>query len=226
VTNDHDEPDQRAAEPEAAPVSTREKRFEVFATFLLAFAALATAWTGYQASLWDGIQSSNYTQASAARTEAAQSRTEANQYRLADLSIFENWVDASIAGDDTLATFYRERFRPEFEVAFDAWIDLDPFENPDAPASPLGMPEYQPAGDVRADALEAEAALLFREGEEANTNSDVFTMSTLLFAVVLFFAAISEHFDYVRVRVFMLAVAAVGLVAGVVVAFGEPITSG
>jgi hypothetical protein len=36
------------------------------ATFLLAFAALATAWTGYEASSWDGIQSSNYTLASAA----------------------------------------------------------------------------------------------------------------------------------------------------------------
>ena len=54
------------AEREAPYVSEREKRFEVVATVLLAFAALATAWTGYQASLWDGVQSSNYTQASAA----------------------------------------------------------------------------------------------------------------------------------------------------------------
>jgi hypothetical protein len=51
-------------------------------------------------------------------------------------------------------------------------------------------------------------------------------MSTLLFAIVLFFAAISERFEYQRVRVFMLSVAAVGLVAGVVVAIGQPITAG
>jgi hypothetical protein len=221
--DDETSPEEPPAEPE---VSTREKRFEVIATFLLAFAALATAWTGYQASLWDGIQSSNYTQASAARTEAAQLRTEANQFRLADLSVFENFVDASIAGDEEIATFYRDRFRPEFEVAFDAWIALDPFDNPDAPPSPLAMPEYQLAADTEAATLDERADTLFREGEEANTDSDEYTMSTLLFAIVLFFAAISERFAYVRVRVFLLSIAAVGLVAGVAVAFGQPITTG
>jgi hypothetical protein len=224
--NETDEPTAEFADPEAPPVSTREKRFEVVATFLLAFAALATAWTGYQASLWDGIQSSNYTQASAARTEAAQLRTEANQFRLADLSVFESYVDASVGGSDELAEFYRERFRPEFEVAFDAWIALDPFTDPQAPPSPLAMPEYELAGDAEAATLESRAESLFREGEEANTNSDVYTMSTLLFAIVLFFAAISERFAYVRVRVFLLSIAAAGLVAGIVVAFGEPITAG
>jgi hypothetical protein len=230
MDDDETQPDEAPAEPEEPPaepeVSTREKRFEVIATFLLAFAALATAWTGYQASLWDGIQSSNYTQASAARTEAAQLRTEANQFRLADLSVFENFIDASIAGDEDVATFYRDRFRPEFEVAFDAWIALDPFDNPDAPPSPLAMPEYQLAADTEAATLDQQADTLFREGEEANTDSDEYTMSTLLFAIVLFFAAISERFAYVRVRVFLLSVAAVGLVAGVAVAFGQPITTG
>jgi hypothetical protein len=230
MDDDETQPDEAPAEPGEPPtepeVSTREKRFEVIATFLLAFAALATAWTGYQASLWDGIQSSNYTQASAARTEAAQLRTEANQFRLADLSVFENFIDASIAGDEDVATFYRDRFRPEFEVAFDAWIALDPFDNPDAPPSPLAMPEYQLAADTEAATLDERADTLFREGEDANTDSDEYTMSTLLFAIVLFFAAISERFAYVRVRVFLLSIAAVGLVAGIAVAFGQPITAG
>jgi hypothetical protein len=223
IDEDEPRPEVPPAEPE---VSTREKRFEVIATFLLAFAALATAWTGYQASLWDGIQSSNYTQASAARTEAAQLRTEANQFRLADLSVFENYVDASVDGNEELATFYRDRFRPEFEIAFDAWIALDPFDDPDAPPSPLAMPEYQLAADAEAATLDARADTLFSEGEQANSDSDVYTMSTLLFAIVLFFAAISERFAYVRVRVFLLSVAAVGLIAGIVVAFDQPITAG
>jgi hypothetical protein len=218
------------ADPEEEPpppfVSRREKRFEVVATLILAVTALATAWSGYQASLWDGIQSSNYTQASAARTEAAQLRTEANQYRLADLTLFENFVDATIDEDERLAAFYRERFRPEFEVAFDAWLELDPFVDAAAPASPLAMPEYQLADDADADALDARADTLFREGEDANTFSDVYTMSTLLLAITLFFAAISERFEYVRVRVALLALGALGLIAGIVVAFGQPITAG
>ena len=222
MSNDQDTND----EPDPPVVSKREKRFEVVATALLAFAALATAWTGYQASLWDGIQSSNYTQASAARTQAAQLRTEANQYRLADLSVFENYVDATIEGDDERASFYRERFRREFVPAFEAWVELDPFNDPSSPPSPLAMPEYQLAPDEQATALEAHANTLFSEGEDANTYSDIYTMSTLLFAVVLFFAAISERFDYIRMRVLLLSLAAVGLVVGLAVAIGQPITTG
>ncbi len=127
--------------------SSHERRLEIVAVAILAVTALATAWSGYQASLWDGIQSSNYTQASAARTNAAQERTEANQFRIADLTIFENHVDALIDGDDELAEFYRQRFRDEFAVAYEAWIALDPLENTDAPASPLLMPEYRLAAD-------------------------------------------------------------------------------
>jgi hypothetical protein len=222
VANGHDSDE----EPAAPYVSKREKRFEVVATVLLAFAALATAWTGYQASLWDGVQSSNYTQASAARTQAAQFRTEANQFRLADLSVFENYIDATIDVDEELASFYRDRFRPEFVPAFEAWEALDPFNDPNAPPSPFAMPEYQLEPDVQATALEVRASTLFSEGEDANTYSDIYTMSTLLFAVVLFFAAISERFDYIRMRVLLLSLAAAGLIAGLVVAVGEPITTG
>ena len=208
------------------PLATSEKRFEVVATILLACAALATAWSGYQASLWDGTQSSDYTQASAARTRAAQQLTEANQYRLADLSVFESFIDASLSGNDELAAFYRERFRDELEPAYEAWEALGPRTNPDAPASPLAMPEYRLAPEREAERLTARAEAKFAAGEDANTYSDVYTGSTLFFASALFFAAISERFAYVRARVTLLAISGLGLVAGFVVALTQPVTSG
>jgi hypothetical protein len=204
----------------------RSNRWEIVIVVLLGLTAVATAWSGYQASLWDGIQSSNYTQASGARTNAAQQRSAANQFRIADLSVFENYIDASISENTDLADFYRERFRDEFAVAFTAWIALDPLQNPDAPASPLAMPEYRLAADQNADDLEARADELFADGESANTNSDVYTLTTLLFAVTLFFGAIAERFDYRRARMALLAIAAIGLVGGVAVALGQPITIG
>jgi hypothetical protein len=223
--NMSDRPD--GAPDEARPtVSHTEKRFEIFATVLLAVAALATAWSGYQASLWDGIQSSNYTQASAARTNAAQKHTEANQYRLADLSVFENYIDASLDGDTKLADFYRPRFSEALEPAYEAWIALEPESNPDAPPSPLGMPDYQPAQEQESRDLTARAEAKFAEGEDANNYSDTYTASTLFFASALFFAAISERFAYVRARISLLAFAGVGLIAGVAVATTQPITSG
>ena len=223
MTNEHDAPDDQASNPH--PASRRENQFEVVATVLLAFAVLATAWTATRRRCRTAFSRAT-TQASAARTEAAQLRTEANVYRLADLSVFENYIDAFIDGDEELAAFYRDRFRPEFEPAYVAWIALDPFENPDAPPSPFGLPEYQLQADEEAVALELRADTLFEEGEIANTDSDEYTLATLLFAVVLFFAAISERFEYIRMRVILLALAAAGLIAGVAVAFGQPITTG
>jgi hypothetical protein len=199
---------------------------EIVASVLLGLAALATAWSGYQASLWDGIQSSSYTQASAARTRAAQQHTEANQFRLGDLSVFENYIDASLEGDTELADFYRTRFRDEFEPAFEAWSDLEPQTNPDAPPSPLAMPEYQLSQEQEAGELTDRADALFAEGEDANTISDTYTASTLLFASALFFTAISERFEYLRVRTGLLGMGVVGLVAGLALALSRPTTLG
>ena len=207
-------------------ISHSEKRLEIATVIILGFGALATAWSGYQGSLWDGIQSSNYTQASGARTTSAQQRTAANQFRLADLSVFESYIEATIDGNQEVADFYEQRFRDEFRPAFDAWMALDPLANPDAPATPLTMPEYQLAPDAEADRLEARADELFAAGEDANTVSDIYTLTTLLFAAVLFFAAISERFEYPRAQVVLLVMAGIGLVGGLVVAFGQPITSG
>jgi hypothetical protein len=220
------QPDGTPQDEDERPSKRAREWFEVVTVAILALAALATAWSGYQASLWDGIQASNYSQAAGARTNGAQQRTAANQFRLADLSVFENYVDARIDGDDELAGFYLQRFRDEFRVAYDAWIALDPFNNPEAPASPLGMPEYQLAADAEADRLEARADELFAAGEAANTDSDVYTLTTLLFAASLFFAAISERFEFVIAKVVLLSVAVVALLAGIGIALGQPITSG
>ena len=35
------------------------------------------------------------------------------------------------------------RFRPEFAVAFDAWIATDPEHNPDAAKGPMYLDEYK-----------------------------------------------------------------------------------
>lgn len=218
--------DDADAVDKVAPAHASHRRWEIVIVTVLGLTALATAWSGYQASLWDGIQSSDYSQASAARTNGAQQRTEANQFRIADLTIFENYMDAFINGDDEIAAFYHARFRDEFAVAFDAWLALDPLGNPDAPPSPLAMAQYQLAPDQNADDLEAHADELFAAGETANTNSDIYTLTTLLFAAVLFLAAVSERFDYARARIILLALACVGLISGVAIALSQPITTG
>ena len=203
-----------------------ERRFEIVSTIILSLAALATAWAGYQASLWDGIQSSDYGKASGLRTMSAQKATEANEYRLADLTVFENYVDARLSGNEELTDFYRARFRPELEVAYEAWVELDPWTSSEAPPSPLGMSEYQQPADAEAQDLLAQAEATFAWGEDANTVSDVFTLGTLLFAASLFFAAISERFEVVGPRATLVGIALLALVVGVVVVGAQPVTTG
>lgn len=212
--------------PPAPQVSRREKRTEIVATLLLGLTALATAWSGYQASLWDGIQSSNYTQASAARTESAERHTEANQLRLADLGVFENYIDADLDGDTELADFYRSRFSDPLEAGYEAWTALGPLTNPDAPPSPLAMPEYRIPADEESSELLAGAEAKFADGEDANNYSDAYTATTLMFAAALFFAAVSERFEYRRARLSLLAFGALGLVGGIALALTQPVTSG
>jgi hypothetical protein len=219
-------PEEVAEGPGGSSGAWSERRFELIATILLALAALSTTWAGFQASLWDGIQSSEYTQASALRTRGSASHLEANQLRLADLSVIENFIDASIDGDEMLADFYRERMSPQLEPAFEAWIALDPFTNPEAPLSPLTMPEYRLEADQEAAELIATAETTFRAGEDANTYSDRYTLATLIFASVLFFTAISERFEVPLFRAVLLVIAAVGFVGGVVVIATQPITGG
>jgi hypothetical protein len=217
-----------AGEPEPTGFlsSWSERRFETIATLLLAIAALATTWAGYQASLWGGIQSSHYSQAGALRVKSAQAYTRADQLRLADLSTFQGFLDAYGAGNTELSTFYQERFRPEFATAFDAWIALTPRTNPDAPASPFAMPEYQLSADADGADLSAQAEAQFNAGEDANTTSDTYVLATLLFASVLFFAGISERIETPVLRGSLLGIALLALTIGAIVTATQRVTTG
>ena len=199
---------------------------EIGATILLSIAAVATAWSGYQAALWDGIQSSSYTQASAARTEASQNNLEANQDRIIDLSLVESYLNARAMGELRLAEFYRSRMRDELRPAFDAWIALDPETNFEVPRSPQYMPQYHLAAQERGTALNQKADEKFEAGENANATSDTYVATTLFFASVLFFAGISERFDFRPARLTLLALACMSLSVGIVVAHSQPVTWG
>ncbi len=207
-------------------VSHSEKRLEILATILLSFAAVASAWSGFQASLWNGVQSSNYSQASALRTKATQSHLEANQDQIFNVNLLDGYFNADASGQIALRDFYRSRFRGELAKALDAWSALQPQVNPSAPRSPLRMPEYQLPAEDQANALDAQADAKFLYGEHANATSDTYVATTLFFASVLFFAAISERFEFRTARIILLTLAGVSLCAGLYIAITQRVTWG
>ena len=187
---------------------------EIIATILLALATLATAWSGYQSARWGGVQSTNYSQAGALRTESVRASNQAGQLAQIDIGIFTNWINAYAVDNQRLVDFYEQRFRPEFKVAFDAWLATDPANNPDAPKSPFSMPEYSLSLAQEADRLEQEASETFQVGAAANQTSDDYILNTVILASVLFLAGVQSRMKSIPARMIIDILGLVILVFG------------
>jgi hypothetical protein len=199
-----------------ASTEPRRDWIEIVATVLLALAAVATAWSSYQATRWNGEQAKAASRANALRADATQTATRADSLTEVDVATFIQWIDANATGEDELASFYLDRFRPEFRSAFDAWIATDPFAAPDAPPTPFAMDEYRLEDAAEAERLNAEAeefsAAVRRDVQRAGN----YVLGVVLFAVALFFAGMSTKLTAHGARLVMLGVGCV-VFAGAVV---------
>lgn len=166
---------------------------EVVSTVVLALAALAISWSGYQASRWTGEQAKAFSRANAARVESTRWSNLANSQTEIDVATFTQWVNSYARDETELAGFYRKRFRPEFKPAVEAWVATRPLKNPDAPLTPFATPQYRLAARAESDRLEtkagAEAAVANRNVQRA-TN---YVLGVVLFSSALFFGGISTR---------------------------------
>ncbi len=179
---------------------------EIVATVLLAFAAVATAWSSYQATRWNGENTKASSRVNALRIDAARAQGLAEGQTQVDIATFIQWVNASANDDDELADFYTERLRPEFRPAFDAWLATDPLTNPDAPRTPFTMVEYQlqaRADVARLDAEEEVMAAIVRRNVQRAGN---YVLAVVLFSVALFFAGMSTKLRGAGTRKVLLIV--------------------
>jgi hypothetical protein len=182
------------------------RRTETLAAILLALAAVATAWSSYQASRWTGEQAETFSAANASRVESTKAAALANAQTQVDIATFIQWVDAHLSSDEERATFYERRFRPEFEPAFNAWLDADPFEDRTAPPSPFAMPEYVLAAAEQGKELEAMAERLAAEARIDVQRATNYVLGVVLFAIVLFFAGIGMKLGSPHLRRILLGV--------------------
>jgi len=199
------------------------KTLEVLAAVALSLSALATSWSGYQASRWSGVMALDFAQTSGLRIASARAAGLASQLTQLDVALFTNWIEATAIKNQALADFYRERFRAEFAPAFAVWLASRPLENPTAPASPFELAEYRLAAAEEADQLEQQAEALFSQAAAANATSDRYVLNSVLLALVLFFSALTARFGLFAVRVALLAIALALLGIGLVNLFSYPI---
>ena len=181
-------------------------RVALVATVLLALAAVATAWSSYQASRWNGEATKATARGNAARVESTRQSDLANSLAQVDLAVFTQWVDAYARDETVLRDFYFKRFRAEFKPAVVAWLATKPLKNPNAPLSPFAMPQYTSAARDAAEKLRADAdawAARARRNVQRSTN---YVLGVVMFAAALFFAGMSTKLPAPPLRIAMVSI--------------------
>ncbi|MGO4258287.1 hypothetical protein [Marmoricola sp. RAF53] len=189
---------------------------EVIVTVLLVVAALGTSWSSYQATRWNGEQAKATARTNAIRIEAARAQGLAQAQTQVDVATWIAWSGADRAGDQELADFYEQRFRPGFKPAFAAWEATKPLTNPDAPPTPFAMPEYRATQTADAERLDQEAAASAERVGRNIQRASNYVLTVVLYAVVLFFAGVSTRIHDRRLRRILVGVGTAVLIGNLI----------
>jgi hypothetical protein len=195
------------------PAEPAGDRHQLVAAIILGLAATLTAFSAYQGSLEDGESLQGYTASTRTLNDANAFYAEANQVFALDQQLFVQFATAAQEGNAELAEYLLTLMRPGLLDAVTWWEATDdaitPFD--ELAGNPYEVPQQE-----EAIALEQQAAAEFEEGADANERGDQFGLSTVLFALTLFFGGIATLFGRPAITVGLLAVAMVTLVVGVV----------
>ena len=212
---EHHKKAQEQGESSAAEAKGRDRVVTIIEALLLAIVAVLAAYSGFAAAKWGTESSLQLAKASAARTQANRAAYQAADLRNFDSLTFNAWFTAYVARNKNAMRVAEYRFRPDFLVAFNAWLKTHPFTNPNAPKGPTYMPEYRQPELAQANRLDTIADTHYALGETAGGNADGYVRTTVYLATVLFLVGISGHF---RVRVARLGLIGVG---GVILVFAS-----
>ena len=222
---------QHEDEPTVAPTaegshvhweSRRSEIIPVIEGVLLAVVTIVTAWAGYSAATWSTSSRLDLASASTLRSDANRALGKAEELRNFDSITFNAWFAAAMLGRQEGMNLAERRFRPEFKVAFDAWMATDPLHNSSAPPGPTFMPQYHQPDQVRGESLDRQADALAVAGDQAAGVADNYVRISLVLAAVLFLVGIGATWRIRRVRWGLVATGAILLVIAVVLIGLQP----
>jgi hypothetical protein len=212
----------RAHTTEHEELSRRDRIITIIEASILAVVALLAAWSGFSSAKWSTESRLLLAQSSTARAQATRDTTQADVLRNFDASTFNAWFSAYVAGNQKAMDLAVRRFRPQFKVAFDAWLATNPETNPNAPPGPSFMPQYDVSQQDQADKLDAHADDLYIEAATAGTNADEYIRITVFLATVLFLVGISSHFKVRGARYGLVTVGSAILIFALVLIIAAP----
>ncbi len=221
--NAHREGEHAAPGDEGDATGTRtHRRLTILEAALLAVVAVLAAWSGFASAKWGTESSLQLAKASAARTQSSRAQLQGLTTKNFDSSTFEAWFTAYAVDNPVAMAVAERRFRPNFDVAFRAWLKTNPFTNPNAPKGPTYMPEYVQPDLKRATALDASADAHYALGEAAGSNSDGYVRTAVYLASVLFLVGISGHFAVRGARMALVGVGSAILTFAVILLIVAP----
>jgi hypothetical protein len=203
--------------------SDRHSRIvQISEAVLLALVTITAAWAGYSASKWGTASRIDIAQSSTLRNLATRDDLTAISLRDFDASTFNAWFIAFTLNSPQKEAIAIRRFRPQFLVAFNAWMATDPLHNPHAPPGPTYMPQYKQPAQAQANALDNQASAKFNAGNNAAEISDNYVRITVFLAAVLFLVGIGSSFQLTGVRYALIAFGSVLLVFSVLLIAQQP----
>jgi hypothetical protein len=119
------------------------RALQICEAVLLALVTLTAAWAGYSAAKWGTASRADIAESSTLRNLATRDNLEAMSLRNFDASTFNAWFIAFTLNSPEKQAVAERRFRPQFRIAFNAWMATDPLPNPHAPPGPTYMPQYK-----------------------------------------------------------------------------------
>lgn len=202
--------------------SRRSEIIQVIEGVVLAVVTIFTAWAGYSAATWSTTSRLDLASASTLRSDANRAFGNAEELRNFDSITFNAWFAAAMLGRQEAMDIAERRFRPEFKVAFDAWMATDPLHNSSAPPGPTFMPQYHQPDQERAEQLDRQADAQAVAGDQAAGVADNYVRISLVLAAVLFLVGIGATWKVRRVRWGLVATGATLLVIAVVLIGLQP----
>ena len=198
----------------ASPGETEPRRGlqEVLLTVLLVVAAVATSWSSYQATRWNGEQARAAGRTTAIRIDAARSASLAQTQTQVDVATFIAWTDADRSGEpssrrSTGTGSGRSSSRPSRRGGHRG-RSRTPTRRPRR--SPCRSTASRRGGGRAAGCRGGVSSVLVSTNIQRSSN---YVLSAVLYAVVLFFAGMSTRLRSRRLRWVMTAVGCLVLVA-------------
>ena len=184
---------------------------EVITVLFLGLATVGSAWSAYQVSQWNGVETDAARASAVFRIDSSKEYALATQKVAYDSASVSQYAQAVSTDNVKLQRFIRETLvRPDFLPILDSWkAQTDAGQ---LPTNLLQDQDYLGALLAPSKDLDAKALAASVRSEEAGDNADGYIRLTLFFASALFFAGITASFNTRFTKVFLLSAAGITLV--------------